>query len=254
MKMLGRVLLSLLAAGSMLVWFTPEALAGRELVVSAAASLTDAFKEIGEGFAMENPGVNVTFNFGASGPLLQQVIQGAPVDVLASADVETMDKARQKGVVLASSIANFAGNRLVLVVPMGSVVSGLKDLEGGTVRRIAVGKPETVPAGRYAKEALERSGMWGRLEPKLIFAGSVRQVLDYVSRGEVDGGFVYATDAAIASGKARAVCEVGGHKPVVYPIAVVSASRNKQAAAKFIEYVTGARGGAVLARYGFTKP
>ncbi len=253
MKMLGRVLLSLLATGSMFVWFTPEALAGRELVVSAAASLSDAFKEIGEGFAAENPGVNVKFNFGASGPLLQQVIQGAPVDVLASADIETMDKARQKGVVLPSTIANFAGNKLVLVVPTGSVAKGLKDLEGGTVRRIAVGKPETVPAGRYAKEALEGSGMWGRLEPKFIFAGSVRQVLDYVSRGEVDAGFVYATDVAAASGKVQVVSEVGGHKPVVDPIAVVSASKNKPAAAKFIEYVTGPRGRKVLARYGFTR-
>ena len=230
------------------------ALAAQEIVVSAAASLTNAFTRIGKDFEGANPGVKVVFNFAASGPLLQQIVQGAPVDVFASADLETMDKARQKGVVDASTIFNFAGTKLVLVAPKGSPVKGLKDLSGGPVQRIAVGTPETVPVGRYTKEALEKDGMWGGLEPKFIYAASVRQVLDYVARGEVDAGFVYATDAAIMPDKLKLVCEVGGHKPVVYPIAVVTSSKAPVLARKFIEYVLGGKGQAVLARYGFGRP
>ncbi len=234
--------------------FSTGALAGQEIVVSAAASLADAFTRIGRDFEGANPGVKVSLNFGASGALLQQIAQGAPVDVFASADLETMEKARAKGLVNASSIKNFAENKLVLITPKGSAVKGLKDLGGDSVKRIAVGKPETVPAGHYTREALEKDGMWGRLEPKFIYAESVRQVLDYVSRGEVDAGFVYATDAAVVAAKVRVVSEVGGHKPVVYPIAIVSSGKNPEVAGRFIKYVLGGKGQAVLARYGFTRP
>src|SRR5512143_2876166 len=158
---------------------SPGASAGQELVVSAAASLTNAFGDIGKGFEADNPGVKVVFNFGSSSTLLQQIVKGAPVDVFASADMETMDKALKKGVVDAWSVVIFAGNTLVLAAPAGSSVTGMKDLMGGSVKRIAVGKPETVPAGRYAKEALVKAGCWDSLEPKFIYAESVRQVLDY---------------------------------------------------------------------------
>ena len=248
----GALLFPLIAVMSL--WFSSTALAEQEIVVSAAASLTDAFKDIGRDFEGANPGVKVIFNFAASGTLLQQIVQGAPVDAFASADLETMDKARQKGVVDASTVKNFAGNKLVLVTPKGSPVKGLKDLGKDAVKRIAVGKPETVPVGMYTREALEKDGMWVGLEPKFIYAESVRQALDYVVRGEVDAGFVYATDAAIVADKLRVVTGVGGHKPVAYPIAAVAASKNPGLARKFIEYMLGDKGQAVLAKYGFIKP
>ena len=253
MKMLRNVVVLMLVFATVSFW-SSAALAGEKIIVSAAISLTDAFNQVGKGFEKSNPGVKVTFNFAASGPLLQQIIQGAPVDVFASADVKTMQTARMKGVVDYPTVVNFTGNKLVLVTPGGSRIKGIKDLLGGSVKRIAVGKPETVPAGLYTKEALKTSGMWKALEPKFIYADSVRQVLEYVSRGEVDAGFVYATDAAIMRNKVRVVSDVKGHKPVVYPIGVVSSTKNRAAALSFIKYLLSGKGRAILARYGFSKP
>jgi len=252
--MFKEVTLSVLLVAAMSFGLSTSAFAGQEILVSAAASLTNAFTDIGKVFESANPNVKVSFNFAASGALFQQIVQGAPVDVFASADLETMNKVKGKGVVDASSIKNFAGNKLVLIAPKGSAVNALNDLTGEPIKRIAIGKPETVPVGKYTKDALDKAGMWGALEPKFIYAESVRQVLDYVSRGEVDAGFVYTTDAAIAADKVSVACEVRGHKPVVYPIAVVSTGKNPGVAGKFIAYVLSDKGQAVLTKYGFTKP
>jgi len=246
--------LSVFMVAAMSVWLSTSAFAGQEIIVSAAASLFNAFTQIGKDFESANPDVKVLINYAASGALLQQIAQGAPVDVYASADLETMDKAGDKGLVGTSSITNFAGNKLVLISPKGSAVKRLYDLSGKSVKHIAIGKPATVPVGRYTKEALEKNGLWSGLEPKFIYAESVRQTLDYVSRGEVDAGFVYATDAAVAADKVTVACEVGGHKPIVYPIAVVSTGKNPGVAKRFIDYVMSDKGQAVLAKYGFTKP
>jgi len=254
MKILKKAMLSFLMVTTMSAGLSKSAFAGQEILISAAASQTNAFTDIGKEFESANPDVKVSFNFAASGALLQQIAQGAPVDVFASADLETMGKAKDKGAVDAQSIKNFAGNKLVLIAPKGSTVKGLNDLSGESVKRIAVGKPESVPVGKYTKDALEKKGMWAGLEPKFIYAESVRQALDYVSRKEVDAGFVYATDAAVAVDRVKVACEVGGHKPVVYPIAVVSSGKNSITAGKFIEYVLSVKGQAVLAKYGFTKP
>jgi molybdate transport system substrate-binding protein len=232
------------------------ALAAQELIVSAAASLTNAFQDVGKKFEAENPGVKVIFNFAASGPLLQQIEGGAPVDVFASADQKTMDQAKEKHLILDESRKDFAGNQLVLIAPAGSktLVKSARDLAGHEVSRVALGKPETVPVGRYTREALTNSGLWETLTPKFIYGDSVRQVLDYVARGEVDAGFVFATDAAIAKDKVRVAAVIEEHKPVVYPIAVVSSTQKKQLAQKFLDFVLSKKGQEILAGYGFGKP
>ena len=244
----------LLLIALMPMCFPVSALAGQKLVVSAAASLTDAFTQLGKDFEKANPGVNVVFNFGGSGSLLQQISNGAPVDVFASADIETMDMARQKGVVDPSTVFYFAATKLVLVAPKESHIKVLKDLSGSSVKRIAVGNPDLVPVGRYTKEELERDGMWGGLEPKFLYCASVRKVLDDVTHGEVDAGFVYETDAAIVPNKLKLICELGGYRPVVYPIAAVTASKYPVLDKEFIKYILSERGQAVLARYGFINP
>lgn len=247
-------LLVLAAVAGMLAFNALSAHAG-ELIVSAAASLTNAFNEIGKAYETENPGTKVIFNFGASGALLQQIDKGAPVDVFASADQETMDKAQDKKIIVPATRKDFTVNKLVLIAPSGnpSGIKSLEDLKGPQVKRVAAGKPETVPVGRYTKESLLKSGMWDALEPKLIYADSVRQALDYVSRGEVDAGFVYATDAKVAGYKVKTITEVKGHKPVVYPIAVVSGTKDENAAGKFIDYVLAKKGQKILADFGFGK-
>jgi len=232
------------------------ALAEQELIVSAAASLTNAFQDVGKKFEAEHPGVKVIFNFAASGPLLQQIEGGAPVDVFASADEKTMDQAKEKGLILDESRRDFARNELVLIAPARSktLVKSARDLAGNEVVRVALGKPETVPVGRYTQEALTNDGLWETLAPKFIYGDSVRQVLDYVARGEVDAGFVFETDAAIAKGKVRVAAVMGGHKPVVYPIAVVSSTQKKRLAREFLDFVVSKDGQEILAGYGFGKP
>ena len=236
---------------SLPVWATAQ-----QLTVSAAASLSDAFKEVAGRFESGRPGVKLRLNFAASGVLLQQVAQGAPVDVFASADQATVNRGLERKLFDADSRRDFAGNTLVLVAPAqgGAAVHTLADLGSAGVRRIAIGKTTTSPAGRYAREALEAAGFWSRLEPKLVYADSVRQVLDYVARGEVDAGFVYRTDAAMAADRTRVALTLDGHTPISYPAIVVSDSRHKALAREFIAFLGTPPAQEVLARHGFGKP
>lgn len=236
-----------------LVLFSTPSLAG-DLIISAAASLTNAFGEMQEPFEKAHPGTKLIFNFAASGPLLQQMEQGAPVDVFASADQETMDKAAK--LIVPTSRVNFAGNALVLIVPAegGLAVSDPKELTSDQFRLIAIGNPESVPVGRYTKGALGAAGLYDTLAPKFVLAENVRQALDYVARGEVQAGFVYATDAAQRTDKVKVAVEVSGHKPITYPIALLQASKAKDLGQAFIDFVMGEAGQAILAKHGFKKP
>ncbi|XAH22668.1 molybdate ABC transporter substrate-binding protein [Xylophilus sp. GW821-FHT01B05] len=234
----------------------PLAASAQQLTVSAAASLTDAFKELAPKFEASKPGTTLRFNFAASGTLLQQVSQGAPVDVFASADQETMDRGVQQKLIDTDSRRNFVTNSLVLIEPAqgGTGVKSLQDLAGPSIKRIAVGKTATVPVGRYTKQVLDGAKLWEPLEPKFVQADSVRQVLDYVSRGEAEAGFVYRTDAAIAGDKVKIVLTPSGHTPVSYPVAVVADSKQKALGQDFITFLTSDASQQVLARYGFGKP
>ncbi len=232
----------------------PLLAAAQQLTVSAAASLTDAFKAIGARFDAARPGVTVRFNFAASGVLVQQIVQGAPVDVFASADQQTMDRGVAQKAIAADTRRDFASNTLVLVTPPDSPVQRLADLSGPAVKRIAVGKVASVPVGRYTQQALGSAQLWSTLSPKLVFADNVRQVLDYVARGEVEAGFVYRTDAEIAKGKVRVAATVGGHTPITYPAAAVADSRQPALARDFVGFLHGAEAQVILAKYGFGKP
>ncbi|MGA2402925.1 MAG: molybdate ABC transporter substrate-binding protein [Syntrophobacteraceae bacterium] len=236
--------------------FVADAFAEHELTVSAAASLTNAFGEIGKKFESANPGTKVVFNFGASGVLFQQIDKGAPVDVFASADQKTMDQAMEKNLIIPDTRQNFVSNELVLIYPHGAKtpVKALQDLAAKEIGKVALGNPETVPAGRYTQEVLTNEGLWEELKPKFIFAESVRQVLDYVSRGEVDAGFVFATDAAVAKDRVETALEARKHKPITYPISVVGSTGNGDLARRFVEFVVGAEGREILSKHGFNKP
>jgi len=227
-----------------------------DLTISAAASLTDAFNEIKTAFAKDHPGVNVVFNFAASGALLSQIEKGAPVDIFASADQKTMDMAAEKKLVDTATRVNFVQNALVLAVPAGNPAK-IKDVAGlkaASIKRVAIGNPDSVPVGRYTKAALTKAGDWDALAPKCIMAESVRQVLDYLARGEVDAGFVYSTDAKQGGDKVAIVTEVPVETPVSYPIAVLTSSADKKDAAAFVAFVTSPKGQEILAKYGFKKP
>ena len=250
-----RMLICLFAVMPPLFCAPSPARAETELLVSAAASLTESFKEIGRSFMAKNPGVKVNFNFAATGPLLQQIAQGAPADVFASADQESMDKAEKGGFIVPGSRINFVGNSLVLITPVNMpVVTGLAELKSGRVQRIAMGNPDSVPVGRYTKAALEKQGLWESLAPKCVMGISVKQALEYVMRGEVEAGFVYATDAAAAKDRVRVAAQIPTDKPIVYPVAVVAASANKEKGQAFVLYLRSPEAQAILAKYGFTRP
>jgi len=250
-----RRILSTAFAGLVLAAAAAPALAA-ELTVPAAASLTNAFREIGQAFEAAHPATPVRFNFAASGALLQQIAQGAPVDVFASADMETMDQAEQRRLVRPADRAVFARNALVVVVPSDAAVvpKSLAELAAPAFRRVAIGVPASVPVGRYARAVLEKAGLWPAIEAKAVGAQSVRQALDYVARGEVDAGFVYATDAAVLPGKVRLAFTVPTDAPVLYPIAPVAASTNPAGAQQFVAYVLSPAGQAILAKHGFAAP
>ena len=170
-----------------------------ELTVSAAVSLKDAFLEIGKIYETRNSG-KVTFNFGASGVLQKQIETGAPVDVFASAGQTQMDALDKQGLLAPNSRTDFVRNSVVLIVPALSQLelNSCQQLADPRVERIAAGNPKTVPAGQYSEQILESLGIEDKVGPKLILAEDVRQVLEYVTHGEVDAGLVYETDARIA--------------------------------------------------------
>lgn len=234
----------------------PLMASAQQLTVSAAASLTEAFREIGTRFEARKPGAAVRFNFAASGVLIQQIVQGAPVDVFVSADQETMDRGVKEKVLDAATRRDFAGNTVVMVAPAqgAAAPATLGDLAKPEVKRIAIGKPATVPVGRYTKQVLDTARLWEPLEPKLVYGDSVRQVLDYVARGEVEAGFVYRTDAELMKDKVRVLLTAQGHTPVTYPAAVVSDSRQAALAREFVSFLSTAEAQGVLARYGFSAP
>lgn len=229
-----------------------------EIIVSAAASLTNAMADISRAFEKQTPGVTVRCNFGASGALVQQMASGAPVDVFASASIEDMEKAAAKDLINLGTQKIFASNQLVLVVPAGSDIplNEISDLLKPEFKKIAMGHPETVPAGRYARKFLDKNGLWEALLDRLVYANTVRDVLGYVRRGEVDAGFVYATDAATAGDKIRVAAKPAakGSLSILYPIAVTRMTRHHEIAARFCEFVAGPEGQKILSGYGFGKP
>jgi molybdate transport system substrate-binding protein len=227
-----------------------------ELTVSAAASLGDAFTEIAEHFEAAHPEHEVRLNLGGSGALLQQIRAGAPVDVFAAADGETMDRAAAEGLIEARQRHDIARNTLVLAVPADAdaMPTGLAALAGPHIRRIAIGQPDAVPAGRYARDALQAAHLWEALAPRLVPAQNVRQALDYLARGEVDAAFVYATDLALPSRGVKRAFDVPLEAPIRYPIAPVAESREPEVARAFVGFVRSADGQAVLRRHGFLAP
>lgn len=227
-----------------------------QVTVSAAASLTNAFKEIAENFEAEYPEHQVLLNFAGSGALLQQIAKGAPVDVFASADQVTMDKAQEQGLLAAGTRKDFVQNTVVVITPADSQLklTQLTDLQQDALQRLAVSNPDSVPVGRYSKQALVAHNLWDGLADKMINTQNVRQSLDYVARDEVDAGFVYATDAAVMADKVKVQFTVPLETVVSYPIAVTKEGSGKELSQQFIDYTFNDESQAVLSKYGFSQP
>lgn len=231
----------------------PAAPNSNELIVSAAVSLKDAFNDIANLYEKRN-GARIHFNYGASGALQKQIESGAPADVFASAGAKQMDDLAAKDLIVQDSRQDFARNSLVLIVPAkGTAVSSFGDLSGPSVKKVAVGNPKTVPAGQYTEQTLNKLGLLPAIQPKLIFAEDVRQVLDYVVRDEVEAGIVYSSDVLSAGDKVKVVARASdnSHEQILFPIAIVKDSKQLDAARKFIDLVLSSEGQAILVKHGF---
>lgn len=226
----------------------------REITVAAALSLKGAFEEIAVLYQAKHPNERVRFNFAASGVLQRQIEGGAPVDIFASASPREMEELERKKLLAAGSRRIFARNGMVLIAPKGATpgINGLADLGMEKVKRVAIGNPATVPAGKYTEEVLRSLGLRDLVREKLVFAENVRQILDYTVRGEADAGIVFATDAVGVPGiVVAASAPVKSHSPALCSIAVTQGARNKAAAGAFIDMLLSPDGQSILRRRGF---
>lgn len=224
-----------------------------ELTISAAASLQEALAELQKEFEEVHPNIHINFNFGASGALQQQIIQGAPVDLFISAAEDKFQQLVTDGFIDRAQAVQLLGNKLVFITPLDGPNNwtALEDLV--KANKISIGTPDTVPAGSYAKEALTNAGIWSRVEDQMIYAKDVRQVLTYVETGNVDAGIVYNTDARLSE-KINIVTsvETSLHPPIIYPLGVVKNSDYQEESTLFYEYLQTDSAKELFESYGFT--
>lgn len=224
------------------------------ITIAVAASLQDAMGQLGPVFEQSHPGVRLSFNFGGSGTLAQQIERGAPADVFLSAALKPMDELASQRLLWNNTRRDLLRNQVVLIAPAGNTeLNSFGGLAASKVKLIALGEPGSVPAGDYGRQVLESMGLWQGLQGKLVLAENVRQVLTYVETGNADAGIVYATDVGQSrAARIAAVAPESSHAPVTYPVAVLKDSRNPGAAREFVAFLEGPQAGAAFRRLGFT--
>ncbi len=226
------------------------------ITVSAAISLKESLTDIRKLY--ETSGDTLVFNFDASGKLAAQIQQGAPVDLFISADDQQMDKLQKDKQIDTATRRVLVTNTLVLIAAADEkqAPADFTGLATTGDRKIAIGEPKTVPAGRYAMQTLQKLQLDQNLKPRLVYGQSVREVLTLVQRDEVVAGLVYGTDAKAAGDtvKVIAIADATLHDPIEYPAAVVSATNHDAAAKRFLEFLSGTSAHEVFARRGFSFP
>lgn len=226
-----------------------------ELMVSAAASLTDCMNELKAAYIAEHSNITITYNFASSGSLQQQIEQGAPCDIFFSAGKKQMKALQDKNLLVADSVKDVLENRVVLITSKNSKkIESFKDLTNAEFKKIAVGEPKTVPVGQYTTQIFEDMKLTEALSAKLVYAKDVREVLSWVETENVQAGIVYETDAKI-SDKVQ-ICVVApadSHDKVVYPIGIIKESKQADAAKQFVHYLLSANAKKIFTKYGFSS-
>lgn len=224
------------------------------LTVSVAASLTDCMNEMAEVFARDHSNITLQFNYGASGTLQKQIEQGAPVDLFFSAGMKQMNALKDAGLLDEESIQEVLNNRLALIISKENQKEiKFNDLTNKEIQKIAVGEPESVPVGQYTMQVFDSLQITDKLQPKLVYAKDVREVLTWVETGNADAGIVYETDAKI-SDKVR-ICDLADesmHDAIIYPLAIVKATKHQKSAEEFEAFLTSQEAKAIFEKYGFT--
>ena len=226
-----------------------------ELLVSAAASLTDVMAELAEDYKDVNPGVTITYTFGSSGTLQNQIEEGAPSDVFLSAGKKQMAALDEAGLLLEGTNKELLENKIVLIVPKGSAkgIVSFEDVATDSVSIVAVGEPTGVPVGQYAAQVFTNLGIIDEITAKANYGSDVRQVLTWVEGGEVDCGVVYMTDAMTSDlVEVVAVAPEGSSDKIIYPAAVIGSTEHPDEGKAFLEYLSTDRAAAIFEKYGFT--
>lgn len=234
---------------------TSPAVQTANLTISAAASLKDAMDEIKPLYSKEKPNITLSYNFGSSGALQQQIEQGAGVDVFISAATKQIDALQKKGLLVDGTRKDLLKNQVVLIIPQNSTtgVADFQSLTSPRIKKIALGEPKSVPAGQYAQQVLTSLKIIDPVKSKAVYAKDVRQALNYVESGNADAGIVYLSDAkSTPKVKIVATASEKTHSPVVYPIAVLKSSKNVNAAKDFEEFLSGNEAKTVFEKQGFT--
>ncbi|MCI1209622.1 MAG: molybdate ABC transporter substrate-binding protein [Treponema sp.] len=228
----------------------------QEIIIAAAASLTNAMNECITLYGTNHPAVKVTPTYASSGALRKQIEQGAPADLFFSASEKHMTALMDEDLIMNDTKTDLLKNEVVLIVPKGSTagIASFNDVDSDKVTQAAIGEPSSVPAGSYAKEVFTSLGIYGNIESggKLVFGKDVRQVLSYVEQGNVQAGAVYSTDAAISdSVTVVATAPDGSHRPIVYPAAIVKTTEHEQAAKDFLAFLESSDALDIFTKYGF---
>ena len=224
-----------------------------QLTVSAAASMQDALTDVQTLYQQKYPQTKIIFNFGSSGSLQHQIEQGAPIDLFISAAPQQMDNLAKKQLLLAETRQNLVENQMVLVVPKGDrSIDRFTDLTEESIQQIALGEPNSVPAGQYAQEILTNLNIIDAVKSKAVYGKDVRQVLNYVATGNVDAGIVYRSDTVNNDRvEVVAIAPERTYSPVVYPIAIIKDSNNHQAAQQMLQFLLMTEAQAVFQQHGF---
>ena len=224
-----------------------------ELILSAAASMQDVLKEIRQLYLQQYPNTKIIFNFGSSGSLQRQIEQGAPIDIFISAAPQQMNDLANRKLLLQETRKDLVKNQMVLVTPENNQsIQDFDDLIGREIQNIALGEPNSVPAGKYAREILTNLNLIDRIESKAVYGKDVRQVLNYVATGNIEAGIVYRTDTT-SSQKIKIVATVPEaiHSPVIYPIAIVKDSHHPQVAKHILNFLFTPQAQAIFRKHGF---
>jgi molybdate transport system substrate-binding protein len=245
----------MLRAGALILLAASACLARTETIyVAAAISLRESLMEIAKAHEAESPD-RISLTFGSSGQIMAQVKAGAPIDIFISAASKQLDELSSAGLVDDATRRVVAQNQLVLVVPADAKggPTSVADLASDAVKKLAIGEPKTVPAGQYAEQVLTSLKIADKLRGRLVYGSNVRQVLDYVERGEVSAAFVYLTDAKEAGDKVRVIAAIDAslHEPIDYPAAVVKASTKPASARAFLDFLDTEQARSIFAKRGF---
>ncbi|RAP25740.1 hypothetical protein C2W64_02355 [Brevibacillus laterosporus] len=225
-----------------------------EIFVSAAASMTDVLQDVKKEYETKHPDVTLTYNFGGSGKLAQQIEQGAPSDLFISASSKDMNSLKEKNLIAEDSLTKLVTNEMVLIAPKESTISvdSFEKITPALVKQFAIGEPSSVPVGRYTEEALTKLGLWEKMKPTMVYAKDVRQVLTYVESGNAELGVVYKSDALTSDKiKILATANQEWHSPIVYPAALVKATKQQKEAQEFLTFLTTDFSKSAFENYGF---